>query len=97
VSGPIINNLRRQISDTRPKPGSVVAGFPVAIVKICDLEGLIDRYEALERQLAEVRDFILGNQRRAYDDVLEDYHYEMDTGYLLEAINSGNLNAGGEG
>lgn len=58
MSDPTVNNLRRQISDTRPKKGSVVAGFPEARVKICDLEGLIARYEALQTSLHAAREIV---------------------------------------
>jgi hypothetical protein len=65
MSGPIVNNLRRQIEDTRPKGGMAV-GHPKATVIIADLEGLIARHEALERQLEEVR-----GERDAADDLLQ--------------------------
>jgi hypothetical protein len=49
VSDPIVKNLRRQVEDSKPKPGSMVAGLQKATVNICDLEGLIARYEAKGR------------------------------------------------
>lgn len=59
MSCPTINNLRRQIEDTKPKPGSVVAGFRKATVNICDLEGLIARHDALSKRTSaelEIKD-----------------------------------------
>jgi hypothetical protein len=55
MSKPIINNLRRQIADTKAKPGSMSVGMPKASVYIADLEGLISGYEALTTALADAR------------------------------------------
>lgn len=69
MSNPIINNLRRQIEASRPKPGSMVAGFPKASVNICDLEGLIARHEALIGE-QEIKDAEIGFLMEMISDLL---------------------------
>lgn len=60
MSNPTIKNLRRQIEDTRPKPGSMVAGFPKATVVIAELEMLIARHDALQLRVTSLEAAVMG-------------------------------------
>lgn len=54
MSDPIVNNLRRQIEDQKPKPGTMSVGFPKVSVYLCDLEGLIARYEVMAKEVSRL-------------------------------------------